>query len=256
MSISLNSAQEYWQVLTFPFRSREAWKRITIGVLMSLLMFAIPLLPGVVVCGYSARVMKRIVHEDGDPDLPEWDNWAALFQDGLRVLGASILISLPLILLMLASLGIAILPWLIFPATAAESGSVPNDSVTIALILTVIGFVGFLLTLALSLPLALMQAPILGHVVAQDSFQAMFRVKEWWSILRAGWSIFLLETLVVMALAWLGNVLLSLSTATILLCFLYPFLLALYIFLLTLYNYTFIALAYRAARKRLLAQGR
>lgn len=255
MSISLNSAQDYWQVLRFPFQGRDAWKKLAVGALLSLLMFIIPLLPMLVIYGYAVRIMKRILHQDGDPYLPEWDNWDVLLKDGLRVWGASLLIGLPLVLLMFVSLGAIVVPWFLLPATTAENGRLSNDATILATLITVMGFLGLLLALMLSLPLALVQGPILGHVVAQDSFQAAFRVKEWWSILRAGLGIFLLETVVVMALAWLGSIIISLSTLTILLCFLYPLLIAIEMFFLTLYTYTFIALAYRDARKRLLMQG-
>lgn len=255
MSISLNSAQDYWQVLRFPFQGRDAWKKIAVGALLSLLMFIIPVLPILVVCGYAVRIMKRILHQDGDPYLPEWDNWDVLLKDGLKVWGASLLIGLPLALLMLVSLGAIVVPWIILPVTAAESGHISDSATITAAILTVLGYLGLLLAIVLSWPLALVQGPILGHVVAQDSFQAAFRVKEWWKILRAGLGIFLLETVVVMVLAWLGSFIIYLSTLTILLCFLYPFLLATEMFFLTLYTYTFIALAYREARRRLLMQG-
>ncbi len=65
---------------------------------------------------------------------------------------ASTLIGLPLVLLPLFSIGAPVLPWIIFPVIAAEHDSIPTDTATIEITMTVIGFLESLLALVLSLP--------------------------------------------------------------------------------------------------------
>lgn len=251
MSLSLNSTQAYLQVLAFPFQDRAAWKKIAIGGLLSLSAPFIPVLPILFLYGYGARIMKRILHQDGDPYLPEWENWDTLLTDGLRLWGASILVGLPVVILTLASLGMVVLPWVILPFTLLENGSPSNEALLTVFVCLLLGLFGFVLAFLISLPTIPLQAAIVSHVAARNSFQAMFRVAEWWPILRVGWRIFLTEAAVVLLLSWIGSLLISFVGATIVLLCLYPFLLALYTFLLTLYSQTLAALAYRQGNRLL-----
>jgi hypothetical protein len=250
MTLSLNSLDDYLQVLGFPFRERQAVKKIAIGGLLSLLTFVIPIIPMLILSGYAARIMKRILR-DGDPYLPEWDNWNELLSDGLRVWGASMLISLPVLIPMWASLFFMFLSWFVLPALASSNIIASDTATTLVISFSIFGLLGFGLALLISPLVALAQSAAIGHVVAHDSFQAMFRVREWWEILRAGLGVFVMEWAVVLVLSVLGSIAIS---ASWILCFLYPVLLALYPFLIVLYSYTFIALAYREARRRLLAR--
>ncbi len=253
MHTSLNSLQAYMQVLAFPFRDRAVWRKITICCLLRLAASVIPLFPILFVYGYVARIMKHILNQDSDPYLPEWEQWDTLLTDGLRLFGASILTSLPVVTLTLASLGAIFLPWFIIPLAFPDPNTLSNGAILTATLVSLTGFLGLLLAILMSLPFMLVQSVVVGHVAARNSFQAMFRVAEWWPVLRAGWRIFLVEALVVLLLSWIGGMILSFLGATLLLLCLYPVLFALYTFLITLYSWTLATLAYRDSR-RLLAQ--
>ena len=108
----------------------------------------------------------------------------------------------------------------------------------------------FLLGLATNL----IQGPALGHLVAQDSFSAAFRVGEWGPILKKGFSAFLTVIITTIVLFGLASFAIQLLSLTIILIFLLPFLFLFLMFFINLYSYTFYALAYRHGVRKLAAE--
>jgi hypothetical protein len=41
------------------------------------------------------RFMKQVIVDGEGPDLPEWRDWGALFLDGIKILGISLIYGLP-----------------------------------------------------------------------------------------------------------------------------------------------------------------
>jgi len=58
----------------------------------------------VFVVGYAYQIIQRIILEDGEPYLPEWEDWSKLFNDGLRLTGALLILYIPTILFSLIAI--------------------------------------------------------------------------------------------------------------------------------------------------------
>jgi hypothetical protein len=214
-------------LLTFPFRD-ENWKnKFLIGSLITIGGFVVPLIPFVILYGYMMQIMRRIIVEQGEPFLPEWDDWNKLLLDGLKLFGAIFVYVLPLMVLFLAGYAFLFLGLgLGIPLTTsmAEEGS--ETAGLILGLITVISTVGIVvvygLVMVLGLALGLVMPAIMGHVVATDEFGAAFRVREWWSIFRANLAGFFIAYAIVMALSIVLSFVFMVIYVTIILCCLLP----------------------------------
>ena len=87
--------EDLQHLFTFPFRDPRWKSKLLIGSLLSLAGFVLPFIPWIFIYGYAAQIMSRIIVDNDEPFLPEWEDWNRIFIDGLR-LGVIILIfSLP-----------------------------------------------------------------------------------------------------------------------------------------------------------------
>src|SRR5512134_766990 len=95
----MNNLQE---TLLFPVRDAEARKQFLFTCLIVLAGYFIPLLPFLVVMGYSAKIMRQIIDEKKSPSMPAWQgsDWAEMLLEGLRLYGAQLVLMLPLFLFM------------------------------------------------------------------------------------------------------------------------------------------------------------
>jgi len=84
----------------------ERWVgKIGIGALVSLLSFLIIPIPLLV--GYMVGVTRNVMNGEPKP-LPEWDNWGLLFKDGLSIIVAQLVYTLPFWLLSCIAGGAAV----------------------------------------------------------------------------------------------------------------------------------------------------
>lgn len=79
------------------FAEDERWMgKLVIGVLVSLASFLI--LPGFLLSGYMVGITRNVMNGEKRP-LPEWEDLGTLFMDGLSIVVASIVYTLPFWLL-------------------------------------------------------------------------------------------------------------------------------------------------------------
>lgn len=79
------------------FSEDDRWMgKLAIGVLISLLSFLI--LPGFLLSGYMVGITRNVMNGEKRP-LPEWEDLGTLFMDGLSLVVASIVYTLPFWLL-------------------------------------------------------------------------------------------------------------------------------------------------------------
>jgi len=236
---------QFFKYLAFPFKDPDWGKKIAIGLLLSMANMIVPILPMLLIAGYSGKIMKHIILEKGDPYLPDWNDWGDLLTKGLKLLGAGFIFGFPVMVLCFAAMAGMMIPVFGLPFFIQADGSLPPESTL--LMLVGFGIFGAMMMLAMpiGLILSLVEAPAFGHLVAKDDFMAAFRFKEWWPILRAGFGSFLFAILASMGLSTVGVLAVQFLNMTVILCWLYPFALYTLIFFLSLYQYTFIALAYR-----------
>ena len=101
---------ELQDLFTFPFRDPQWKNKLLIGSLISLAGFVFPFIPWIFLYGYGVQIMRRIIVENGEPYLPEWDDWNRLFVDGLRLGGVILIICFPFVLLAIVGYGLMVVP--------------------------------------------------------------------------------------------------------------------------------------------------
>ena len=174
------------------------------------------------------RIIKQVVEGDGEPALPEWDDWGELLLNGLKLLGQSFLFSLPLIILWFVGYGAMFFP-IVLSELAAESGDMGGSEglLTMVSLLTMGGsYIMFGLVILLSVVLGFIQSVVICHVAVTGQFAAAFRFREWWRILRSNLGEFLLACVFTMGL-YIGIVTIyQVLVFTIVLCCIVPFVLS------------------------------
>ena len=221
------SSEDLKQLFAFPFQDPRWQNKFLIGSLVVFAGFIIPLIPFFFVYGYMAQIMRRIIVEKGEPFLPEWDNWGKLFVDGLKLLGAILIYSIPIIGLFFAGYILFFFTIALSAAAAEGSGDPSSPLVAMAPMAGSLFFcLFFAVIMLLSLAIGLLSPAIMGHVVATDEFSAAFRVREWWSIFRANIGGFLMAYVIVLAISVAFSFGISLLYLTLILCCLLPFIMA------------------------------
>jgi hypothetical protein len=93
------------QSFTYVFEDKRWLTKLGIGAVIG--FFAFFLLPIPLLVGYTVAVLRNVRDGHKQP-LPEWDNWGELFIDGLMVMIAQFIYTLPLIILMCLAGGAAL----------------------------------------------------------------------------------------------------------------------------------------------------
>ena len=143
------------------------------GIAAVLTFFSFLLIPIPFLVGYSLAVSRRVMIGDPEP-LPEWDDWGRLFMDGLYVVIAQFVYTLPFWIL--ACIG--------FVGTIGFSGlSEVSEGAGTAGILATFGVVGCLILL-LWIALIFITPAIYIQYVRTNEFGACFRLGEVFGIAR------------------------------------------------------------------------
>ena len=97
---------DFGKAFLFMFEDPDWLKKLGIGTLLGLAMLVlIPtvilwVLPFIALLGYTVVVLRNVMNGIERP-LPEWDNWGEFFNLGIKVLAATFIWVLPVILLMI-----------------------------------------------------------------------------------------------------------------------------------------------------------
>jgi hypothetical protein len=207
----------------YPFSDPHWFQKLFMGFLLVLASMLLLFIPSVFLVGYFYRISKRIISEDGLAALPEWDDWGKLFMDGIKLIGASLIYSLPMLLCFVVAFAMLIIPYvnmLETPDNFQGYGVDPTMWRSMLMLLLMYPVMG--LSILLSLITVFIAPPALMHLIAQDSFGAAFRLSDWWKTLRAnpgGFVIAFLLLLAAFTLQYLGLYILMMSV--VLIC-LYP----------------------------------
>ena len=205
-------------ILVYPFQDDSWLKKIGIAFLLVVLGF-IPVIPVVLLLGYLAEIIKRVVVQREEPSLPDWDNFSVYFSAGFRLFGAGAVYLLPSTLLFgLGYLGI------LLPVVFMDGGTY-NEPVGVALVLIgyLVGFVLMGLAAMISIFISMILPVAATHLAVNEDFKAAFQFKEVWAIAKANWKGFLLAYLILVGasvILYYGTYFLA---ATVIFCCLYPF---------------------------------
>ena len=229
-------------LLFFPFKGPGGNKKLAIGSLITFASFIIPILPSLFLLGYAGLIMRQIIIEKKEPQMPEWQNWNEMLALGAKLFGVSFIYSFPIIIVMILGYLAMMLP--VFMTGFSESGELPPGFESVMLIGMFGGMAAFGISMLLSLLLWAILPPALSHTAAKGSFSAGFRVREWWNIFRANIGGFIVAMILAGGIYMLLIVAMQIIYMTIILCFLLPFLFSFVTAYLTIIIFTLFAQAY------------
>lgn len=171
----------------FVFDDEQWVGKIGIGAVMSLLAFL--LIPIPLLIGWGVGVVRNVMNMEPRP-LPAWEDWGKLFSDGIKVIVAQFVYTLPfLLLLCVGSLGTGML------GAATEQSSDVLATLGGATIF-LMSCLGLLFAVAL---LFISPAIIVQYVRSNDDLGACFRFGEVLGIARENIGNILIIVLVSMA---------------------------------------------------------
>lgn len=229
--------------LNYPLKGPDAQKNFLIGSLLMLAGFIIPILPILVLYGYLAQIVQKIL--DGEEaSMPAWDNWEKLLKDGLRFYGVRMVFTLPIIILVFGLL-IVYLAGFFF----VMSQDRPSTSLMAVLILVFFGAI--CLMIPLGFIISILAYPAGVHAISKRSFLAGFSIGEWGPILRKNLGGFLLAIATTYVVSFLTNLVLQLLYITVILACLVPILMPAVIFYMLLVVEPMAAQAYREGHEKL-----
>jgi hypothetical protein len=237
----------------FPFSGKNWGVKVVIGSVLGLANYIIPIVPGIAICGYYARIMKQIILQNKDPELPEWDDWGGLFLDGIKVFGAILLYMLPALLLVIFGYALFFVPYFTTMMTAVNSNTSNPDFTPIfgSMLAMFAGIPIMMLGIMLAFGTSMFIPPALGNMIAKGEFKAAFRMKEWWPVLRVNLSGFLLSLALVLGLFYMMYFGVVIMYMTVILCFLLPFLLVFIGFIAGASGMGLFSVAYRDGLQKL-----
>jgi hypothetical protein len=241
----------------FPFKGEKWGLKLLIGSALILAVTYVPVLGLVAlvpVYGYNAQIMKRVIVDDEDPSLPEWRDWGALFLDGIKLLGISLIYGLPALLLIGGGYAMFFIFDFatVFSAAAADSYS---QYISQALLLNTLGMLAGIGIAMIGVMLALIVAffvpTALGNSIARRKFRAAFNFKEWWHIFVTNLGGYLLVLALTIGLYSLLLLAVNLLYFTIVLCIFVPILTCIAAYLFSVIYYSLLAVAYRDAVRKI-----
>jgi Protein of unknown function (DUF4013) len=238
------------ETLLFPVRDAESRKQFLIACVVMLSAFIIPILPTLVLMGYSARIMRQVIEEKRNPTMPSWQgsDISEMLLDGLRLWGAQLVLTLPLLLLMGCGMIFMMSGSIGF---AALSENNVDSFAPVGMLLFILGFLFFGIFGILSLPYSVIISAALPHVAVKRSFQAAFEFKEWFAIFRKALGQFILGYAVIMIASFIVAIVMQIAMVTIILICIIPFLMIPYIAYQMLIMNTVFAQAYAVGQEAL-----
>jgi len=184
----------------FPFR-RPGWRNhFLIGMLLFFANFVIPVLPGILLLGYTLQITRQAI-TGRDLHLPAWEDWGRLTYDGLRALVVNLVYMLPALVVMLGGWGLYFASAFAMPLIAAIAD---KDSALILVmpffflvsmsIIFLSTFLGITLSFLGMIPLPIATA----RFVEQDKVAAAFKLRALWAALKANaWGYLIAWTVVI-----------------------------------------------------------
>ncbi|NOZ07183.1 MAG: DUF4013 domain-containing protein [Chloroflexi bacterium] len=233
------------ELLIYPFQD-EKWKqKLSVAGLISIVGLIIPVIPGIFFIGYCAQIMKRIILENGEPYLPEWDDWSQLFHDGWKLFAAGFVYMLPVGLILIAGYALMMIPMILAILQSGGGDSFEQAMISAQFTGMMGGFVLMSVAMLVMLVVGLLYPVAAGHVVAKDRFAAAFHIREWWPIFRANLGGFLISYALVLGVYFALSFITQFLYMTIVLCIFVPFVAVAVGVYITLIGAVLFAQAYR-----------
>lgn len=147
--------------LRYPLNG-DGWLRtILVGGLLTVL--SVLVIPAFLIQGYYVRVLRGVANDDPDP--PVFDDWVALFVDGLKLVVVNILVVLAVVVV-LGLVGITFGGGSILAGGGAESGAASG----------ILGAAGVAAVVVVSLLISYVTPAMFTNFAREDSIAAAFDV--------------------------------------------------------------------------------
>jgi hypothetical protein len=236
--------------LLFPFQDKEAWSQFLIACAVVLAGFIIPILPLILLTGYTMKIMRQVIDERQAPSMPAWQgsDCSEMLLDGLRLYGAQLVLMLPLFLILGCGIA-ALFGGSIGFASLAEEGN--QVLAPLGGLLFFVGMGSIMIFALLTIPYGIVTAAAQAHVASKRSFTAAFEFQQWWPIFRSGLGQFVIAYVAILIASFVISLVLQIAMITIVLICIVPLL------MIPLSAYTMIvantlyAQAYAAGREAL-----
>lgn len=124
--------------------------------------------------GWGIEIVKRVANEEPEP-LPGWENIGDYFINGLKLIGVTLVWSIPIILISFCSL------LLFIPFSGGSGGSFEQASILFVFVTICFS----LLVIVYSLLVGLLSAPVFGMVGEGVSFAEMVNPRKAFALLKA-----------------------------------------------------------------------
>ena len=238
--------------LFFPFRDIESRNQFLIACAIMVAAFIVPILPTLILMGYSAKIMRQIVEEKKAPSMPAWQgsDWSDMLLDGVRLYCAQFVLMLPLLLPMGCGMVFLMGGSFAIPALAEDHISAIAP---IGMLLMMVGSLFLGSFGILSLPYSVIVSAALPHVAIRRSFQAAFQFGEWFLIFRKGLGQFILGYAIILIASFVFVFIMQFAMMTIILICVIPILMIPYMAYQILIMNAVYAQAYAAGRDGLQA---
>jgi hypothetical protein len=160
---------------------------LLLGIVFSWMLLIPMIIALVLLAGYGVEIIRRVMRGEID-GLPEWDDWGALFKDGLMVMIIGIVYALPIIILSICfSVPIGV---------AAENAE--GVSAAFSLLLSCV-------TLLYAIVLSLVLPAATAFYAAEDDLGAAFRFGEVFRLVREHLSTYLITFLMSWVAGLIGS---------------------------------------------------
>ncbi|MFZ0545423.1 MAG: DUF4013 domain-containing protein [Candidatus Promineifilaceae bacterium] len=181
---------DFGRAFTF-VKDDERWiTKIAIGAGITLLSILLLGIPAILLIGYQLAVTRQVM-EGKDLPLPEWDNWGKLFMDGLYLVVAIFVYTLPIwIIFCLGFGGFFLVP--LFSGNEDVASIVGG-----AAVLT--WFVMLCIVVILGIGMALVIPGLYIQYIRTNEFGSLFRIGEVLGIVRENIADILLSMVAVIA---------------------------------------------------------
>jgi len=230
------------ELFLFPVKDSEARKNFLIASAIYLAAFFIPLLPLIVVTGYTARIIRGVVNGEA-PTMPNWDDWESMFKDGAYMFGVRLVFTLPLFVILFP----LIFGLVLIPISLNSNGSGDQFPIAIPIVIGIVLLVVFPLSMILGLLIPAAEI----HSVVRNNFAAGFRFREWWPIFRSNWTGFLLALLLAYGASMALAAMVGIAVITIVLFCVMPIVMPPISAYLTLIMYAAFAKAYKDGQEQI-----
>ncbi len=240
------------ETFSFVFKDPRWAKKMLIAVLLMLANFILPVIPAFFLAGYCLELVRQTVQSPDSPQLPEWTGWGHLFVKGASATGIVLLFILPVLVMLLLGFGLMLVPTLITGVAAGTSQEGLSPWVVLIPALGSLGGVFVFCLVALMAILISLLLPLgLLHYAVKGRFAAAFHFGDWWAILRANFTDFLMVYAIVIIYNLLIGLFAQLLSLTVVLCLVLPFLESILSVYGLMFSSVLFAQAYRGGQAKL-----